>query len=230
MKVEIWSDVACPFCWIGKHHFEEAVKQSGLNNIDVEWKSFELDPYAKKKYDDDLYTLLAKKYGQTREWAINSSDSMTQKGKEIGLEFNFEQTVSTNTFDAHRLIHLAKSLGKQNEAEEALFQAYFRDGKHIGDPEILTKIGMQIGMEEKDIKLMLSSDQYADEVRADESLAQEFRISGVPFFVINRQYGISGAQPISHFVDVLQKAQSEETELTLEQTAEGDSCGIDVCE
>lgn len=227
MKVEIWSDVACPFCWIGKRHFEQAVEQLDLENLEIEWKSFELDPYAQKEYEDDLYTLLANKYGQAREWAIAACEDMETRGKNIGVEFNFDQIKSTNTFDAHRFLHLTKSKGLQIEAEEALFQAFFRDGKHLGDPEVLLQLGMDLGLDKNEVSKMLNSDQFAKEVRSDEQLGQEFGIRGVPFFVINRKYGISGAQPVQHFMDVLKKAKGEETVMIIDNSQEGDSCGID---
>lgn len=231
MKVEIWSDVACPFCYIGKHHFESAVKVLPQDSkIKVEWKSFELNPYAQKEYEDDMYTLLANKYGQTREWAIRSAESMKQKGKDIGLEFNFDITVSTNTFDAHRLLHLAKDAGKQNETKEALFEAYFRDGKHIGDHEALVSIGKSIGLQEKEIKSMLDSDQFTKEVREDEALSQRFGIRSVPYFVINRKHGISGAQPIDHFIEVLKKELDENTEIIPGDSKNEDTCSVDGCD
>ena len=231
MKVEIWSDIACPFCYIGKHHFEKAVDSLPKEaNIEVEWKSFELDPYAQKDYEDDIYTLLANKYGQTREWAIRSADYMKQKGKDIGLDFNFDNTISTNTFDAHRLLHLAKKAGKQIETEEALFEAYFRDGIHIGDHEALVSIGNSIGLTEEEIKSMLNSDQFKNEVREDEVQSQHFGIRSVPYFVINRKHGISGAQPISHFVEVLNKVLDDESGMSHEKSEDGDSCGVDGCD
>ena len=229
MKVEIWSDVACPFCWIGKRHFEKAVSKLDLKDVEVEWKSFELDPYAKKDYEDDIYTLLANKYGQTREWALNSAEHMGQKGEEIGLEFNFDKTISTNTFDAHRLIHLAKSHGRQIEAEEALFKAYFKEGRHIGEKETLLEIGLELGIDKDEVEKTLDSEAYAEDVREDEQLSQQFRISGVPFFVINRKHGISGAQPVEHFVNMLNNAKSDEQGSLDVQNAEGDSCGVDGC-
>ena len=229
MKVEIWSDVACPFCWIGKRHFEKAVSKLDLKDVEVEWKSFELDPYAKKDYEDDIYTLLANKYGQTREWALNSADHMRQKGEEIGLAFNFDKTISTNTFDAHRLIHLAKSHGRQIEAEEALFKAYFKEGRHIGEKETLLEIGLELGIDKDEVEKTLDSEAYAEDVREDEQLSQQFRISGVPFFVINRKHGISGAQPVEHFVNMLNNAKSDEQGSLDVQNAEGDSCGVDGC-
>ncbi len=231
MKVEIWSDIACPFCYLGKHHFDEAVKSlPGDAEVDVEWKSFELDPNAERDIKEDLYTKLANKYGRDREWAVESSNAIADKGKALGLEFNMDKIVPTNTFDAHRLLHLAKSKGKQIEAEEALFEAYFRDGKHVGNHEDLIAVGKQIGLEEKDVKSMLSSDQFAEEVREDEALSREFRISGVPFFVINRKYGISGAQPVEHFVQMLSKAQNEEKELIMDTGEKGEACGVDGCD
>lgn len=230
MKVEIWSDVACPFCWIGKHHFETAVDQLGLKNIEIEWRSFELDPHAQLEYEDDLYTLLANKYGQTRDWAVNMANDMKLKGQSVGLEFNFEDTKSTNTFDAHRLLHLAKSKGFQNEAEEILFKAYFKDGKHVGNRQVLSEIGVEIGLDSAEVEQLLDGDQFSSEVRADEQLGQEFGIRGVPFFVVNRKYGISGAQPVDHFVNVLQKAQSEAPALIVEEDQQGESCGVDGCD
>ena len=230
MKVEIWSDIACPFCWIGKHHFEKAVHKMGLMDVKVEWKSFELDPHANQDYEDDLYALLANKYGQSREWALNSAEHMRQKGERIGLEFNFDRTISTNTFDAHRLIHLAKTRGKQIEAEEALFSAYFKDGKHIGKKETLLEIGVALGMDKVEVKKTLESEAFSKDVRQDELLSQQFRITGVPFFVINRKYGISGAQPVEHFIKILNNAKTDEEDVQVDQNAEGDSCGVDGCQ
>lgn len=229
MKVEIWSDVACPFCWIGKRHFESAVERLGLEGVEVEWKSFELDPQAKHKYEDDLYTLLANKYNQTIEWAQSMSEQMKQKGKMVGLEFNFENTIPTNTFDAHRLLHLAKIKGLQNEVEEALFTAYFRDGKHVSDRETLIQIGISLGIEESEIIHVYDSDLFVREVREDELLGQNFGVRGVPFFAVNRKYGISGAQPVEHMMEVLTKAYREETTIALQDVAEGDACGVDGC-
>ena len=203
MKVEIWSDIACPFCYIGKRHFEKALESLPFKeSIDVEWKSFELDPYAIQDYEDDLYTLLANKYGQSREWAVNSAENMKERGKDVGLTFNFDETISTNTFDAHRMIHLAKSKGLQDDAEEALFEAYFRDGRHIGTKHVIREIGREIGLDDQELSTMLNSDMYAKDVIEDEQLSQQFGIRGVPYFVINRKYGISGAQPVSQFVEV----------------------------
>jgi protein disulfide-isomerase len=231
MKVEIWSDIACPFCYIGKHHFESALKQLPFgNSVEVDWKSFELDPYAQFEYEDDLYTLLANKYGQSRQWAINSAEYMRQKGNEIGLAFNFEDTKSTNTFKAHQLIHLAKSKGLQNEAEEALFEAYFRDGLHIGKVEVLIEVGKVIGLEEQEVKSTLNSDIYSEEVRNDELESRQLGIRAVPYFVIDRKFGISGAQPIDHFVQVLTKAHQDKVPTTGDNDEADNACSVDGCD
>lgn len=231
MKVEIWSDIACPFCYIGKHHFEKAVESlPGDVEIEVEWKSFELDPHAQKDYDDDLYTLLANKYGQTRDWAIGSADQMKQKGSQIGLEFNFDKVIPTNSFDAHRLLHLAKSYGKQIEAEEMLFEAHLQEGRHIGDHNVLMEVGQKLGIEQDEIREMLVSDRYAEAVRSDEKRGNDLGIRGVPYFVINNKYAISGAQPVVHFIEVLSKTMNEESSLTQNNGSSEGSCSVDGCE
>lgn len=227
MKVEIWSDVACPFCWIGRHHFEKAVAQMKPENLRVEWRSFELDPSARREYDEDLYSLLAKKYGQPRSWAVESSDQLRAKGEQLGLTFNFDRVVPTNTFDAHRLLHLAKSKGM--ELEEAMFRAYFQEGKKISDPDTLLMVGVEAGMEKEEIHRLLNSDLFSNEVREDERLSREFGVRGVPFFVVNRKYGISGAQPVEHFIDVLTKAQDDELHEAMDEKQSGETCGVDGC-
>lgn len=233
MEVSIWSDIACPFCYIGKHHFELALQElDAVEEVHVRWKSFELDINAQINYDDDIYTLLANKYGQTREWAQNSAGYMRDRGASIGLEFNFDQMIPTNTFDAHRLVHLSKSIGKQNETKEALFQAHFRDGRHIGQNAELLEIGRSVGLDNKVVSAMLASNEFAKDVRADEYLAQRYGISAVPFFVINKQYGISGAQPVPHFVQTLKRILKEEEGVfaARQNEAEGMTCGTDGCE
>ncbi|HBH23192.1 MAG TPA: disulfide bond formation protein DsbA [Cytophagales bacterium] len=229
MKIEIWSDIACPFCYIGKHHLEKAVEKLPENtSIDIEWKSFELDPGAAKDYKEDLYELLARKYGQPRTWAVQMSGNMAEKGKTIGLEFNFDKTVPTNTFDAHRLLKMAQAKGLGHQAEEIMFEAYFRDGKHVGRLEALADIGEEMGLDREEVIQMLNSDDFSDQVRSEEEASRKFGITGVPFFVINRKYGISGAQPVEHFEKVLQQAHSDEQ--PREVSGNGPSCGPEGCD
>jgi predicted DsbA family dithiol-disulfide isomerase len=230
MNIEIWSDVACPYCYIGKRHFERALESlPGRKNVEIEWKSFELNPDAQKQYEEDNYTILANKYGQTREWALQSANHMKEQGNAAGLAFDFDSLITTNTFDAHRLTHLAKSHGLQDEAEEALFEAHLVNGENVSDHATLMKIGGKIGLEDKDIRTLLDSDQFAGEVREDEMLSQQLGIQGVPYFVVNRKYAISGAQPIEHFVEVLKSVELDGFGDAVVQDENGNSCDMDGC-
>jgi predicted DsbA family dithiol-disulfide isomerase len=231
MKIEIWSDVACPYCYIGKRHFERALESlQDKKNVKIEWKSFELNPDAQKQSKEDNYTRLANKYGQTREWALQSTNHMKEQGKRAGLALDFDSLITTNTFDAHRLIHLAKSHGLQDEAEEALFDAYLVNGEDVSDHATLMKLGGKIGLEDKDIRTLLDSDQFAREVRADEMLGQQLGIQGVPYFLINSKHAISGAQPIEHFVEVLKSAELDGSGDAVVLNENGSSCDIDGCD
>jgi predicted DsbA family dithiol-disulfide isomerase len=231
MKIEIWSDVACPYCYIGKRHFERALESlPGRKNVEIEWKSFELNPGAQKQYEEDNYTILANKYGQTREWALQAANQMKAQGKGVGLAFDFDSLIRTNTFDAHRLTHLAKSHGLQDEAEEALFEAHLVNGENVSDHATLMKIGGKIGLEDKDIRTLLDSDQFAREVREDEMLSQQLGIQGVPYFLINSKHAISGAQPIEHFVEVLKSVELDGSGDAVVQDENGNSCDMDGCD
>jgi predicted DsbA family dithiol-disulfide isomerase len=209
LNVEIWSDIVCPFCYIGKRHFEQARAQFP-HPVSVTWRSFELQKDAAKKQDIDLATRLSQKYGKSLEWAKAMNQQVTEKAARVGVTFDLERAVPTNSFDGHRLIHLAKTFGLQDEAKERLLSAYFTEGKDISDHQTLQDLGLAIGLKGEDVRAMLGTDRYAAEVRADEQLAAEIEISGVPFFVINERYAISGAQPVELFVETLHKAWAEE--------------------
>jgi predicted DsbA family dithiol-disulfide isomerase len=203
MKVEIWSDVVCPWCYIGKRRFEHAVEQFG-GEVEVVWRSFELDPTAPATREHTASQHLAAKYGMSVEQAEASHAQMTELAAQEGLEYHFEKARGGNSFDAHRLIHLAAAHGKQAEAQERVMRAYFTDGVPIGDREALIGLGEELGLE--DARAALESDDYADAVHEDEVLAQRIGIQGVPFFVLNRRYGVSGAQPADVLVQALEKA------------------------
>lgn len=209
LKVEIWSDIVCPFCYIGKRHFEQARAQFP-HPLSVSWRSFELQKDAPKKQDGDLATRLSQKYGKSLEWAKAMNLQVTEKAAQVGVKFDLDHAVPTNSFDAHRLIHLAKTFGLQDEAKERLLSAYFSEGKNISDHETLKELGREIGLEVDDVSAMLDSERYGAEVRADEQMATEMEITGVPFFVINERYAISGAQPVELFVETLHKVWAEE--------------------
>ncbi len=213
MNIEVWSDVACPFCYIGKRHLEKAIEQLGMQKeVSITWKSFQLDPSAALTTDKSIYELLATKYGRDIQWAKEMNQNIIKTAAEVGLAYDIDGIKPTNSFDSHRLIHLAKSEGKQDEMKEALLAAYFVEGKHTGDKKTLAEIAASVGLNAKRVEEVLNSNEFEEAVHADIAQAQQYGISGVPFFVINKKYGISGAQPIPHFVETLNKIRSEEAE------------------
>ncbi len=206
MKIEIWSDVMCPFCYIGKRKFELALKEfPHRDEVEIIWKSFQLDPSIQTDTNKSAYQFLAERKGISNEQAIQMHSNVTNIAKEVGIEFNFEKAVVANSFDAHRFSHLAKQKGLQNEAEESLFKAYFTEGKNTADYNTLVQIGNEIGMDGEEVKQVLLNNEFADEVKHDINEAEQFGISGVPFFVFNRKYAISGAQSSDVFLQTLNK-------------------------
>ncbi len=232
MNVEIWSDVMCPFCYIGKRKFENALAQfPHKNNINIIWKSFQLDPTTVT--DPNLNTIehLAHKKGWSKEQAAQTTAHVTDIAKKVGLDFHFEKAVVANSFDAHRLSHLAKKHGKQNDLEEKLFLAYFTEGKNTADHSTLLQIAKKIGLDEKETTEVLNSNTYSAEVEQDIIEAQQVGVRGVPFFVIDRKYAVSGAQESETFLGALTKAYEEHSPV-LESLNANDSnaCGPDGCE
>jgi protein disulfide-isomerase len=208
--IDIWSDIVCPFCYIGKRHFEEAVERTGLKeNIKVVWHSFELAPDAETKPGSSIYEELAKRKGWSLEQSKQIHQQMEQRAKESGLEYNFGKTIPANSFKAHRLLHLANKQRVQNEVKELLLQGYFTNGKNIDDEETLIKIGEDAGLHEGDIREAMNSNSIEKEVREDIENARKLGIQGVPFFVLNQKYAISGAQPVETFIEGLEKVKSE---------------------
>lgn len=210
MKVQIWSDIVCPFCYIGKRNFESALKQfKDSDKIEVEWKSFELSPGLKTDPSKSTYEHLAEHKGWTLDYTKKVHDQVTQTAKNAGLEYNFDISIPANSFNAHRLLHLAKVYGMQNAVKERLFAAHFTEGKNIDDEQVLILIGTEAGIPEEKITEMLNSDLYADDVRADVYGARQIGVQGVPFFVLDNKYAVSGAQPVEAFLGALQQAWSE---------------------
>ncbi len=232
MKVEIWSDVVCPWCAIGKRRFEQALARfDHRDEVEVRWRSFELDPSAPREREGDLAEHLAAKYGVTRERAEAMHRQMTETAAVDGWDFHFERARGGNTFDAHRLLHLAAARGLQDALKERLFTAYLTDGEPIGDPDTLVRLAAQVGLDAYEARAVLSSDRYADEVRADERQAGAFGISGVPFFVIDRTYGVSGAQPADALLEALETAWAAAHPLQVLTPAggAGDACADGSC-
>jgi len=209
MNIEIWSDVACPFCYIGKVHLEKALKQLPDTTVNITWRSFELDPNAAVEPEADIYDTLAKKYGKDRTWAKEMNRNMTQMAKDVGLNFNMDNVKPTNTFNAHRLIHFADSKGLQHEMKERLLKAYFIEGQNVGDISTLSELASDIGLNQKQVKEVLSEKKFTDEVVQDIERAHKIGVQGVPFFLVNNKYGLSGAQPVEVFVEALTRIHQE---------------------
>jgi predicted DsbA family dithiol-disulfide isomerase len=211
IEVEIWSDVVCPWCYIGKRRFERALADfEHRNDTAVLWRSFELDPEAAPAYSGSLDQMLAEKYGVSLERARAMNEQVTRLAAEEGLEYRLGDAKRGNSFDAHRLIHLAKNRGLQGEAEERLMKAYFSEGRPISDRDTLVELAREVGLDEEEACSALEGNEYANEVLADERRAAELGITGVPFFVVGGRYGVSGAQSPTVFLEVLQRASAEE--------------------
>ena len=196
MKVEIWSDVVCPWCYIGKRRFESALEQFGhRGEVEVEFRSFELNPNADPAEQGNLEEALARKYRLSLEQARALNARVVDAAAGEGLHYRLDIAKRGNTFDAHRLIHLAATMGLQAAMKERLLAAYFTEGKAIGDQDTLVELAAEIGIDAEQARTVLADGSFGDQVREDEREATELGITGVPFFVINRRYGVSGAQP-----------------------------------
>lgn len=210
MEVEIFSDVVCPWCAIGKSRFEVALEGfAHRDEVEVIWRAFELDPGAPALAEVDLASHLASKYAMTKEQAVASQERLAAMAAEEGLEFHFDRARRANTFDAHRLLHHALQVGRQDALQERLFLAYFRDGESISDHATLVRLAEESGLDGTKVNEILGSGRYADEVRADEADARALGITGVPFFVIDRHFGISGAQSPESMLHVLDEAWAD---------------------
>ena len=210
MKVEIWSDVMCPFCYIGKRKFEAALNSlPQKDSIQVIWHSFELNPSLQYILERDPYSYIAEIKGQTREWSVRIHDSLTQSAKNVGLEYNFEKAKITNSFDAHRVIQLAIKYNLTDEIEERFFKAYFTDGELMSDHATLIRLATEAGLSKDEVTKVLETDQYDGEVRKDVAEARSMGANGVPFFVIDRKYVVNGAQDTAVFTNTLKKAFAE---------------------
>jgi predicted DsbA family dithiol-disulfide isomerase len=203
MTVEIWSDVVCPWCYVGKRRFEHALEQfPHRDQVELTWRSFQLDPTAPPTRTISSAEHLASKYGMSIEQAERSNAQMTELAAGEGLEYHLDETRGGNSFDAHRLIHLAKAQGLQDEMKERLMRAYFTEGAAIGDMETLARLASEVGVDPSG----LTGEAFADTVHADEELAARIGIRGVPYFVLDRRYGVSGAQPSELLLQALEKA------------------------
>ncbi|ASK61425.1 disulfide bond formation protein DsbA [Virgibacillus phasianinus] len=212
MKIDVYSDFVCPFCYIGKRRLEIALEQfSNKDKVAITYKSYELDPNAEKNPDKNIHELLAGKYNMSVEKAKQSNENLAKQAEEVGLTYHFDTMKHTNTFDAHRLAKFAEVQGKGKEMTERLLHAYFTESLHLADFATLCKLASEVGLDLNAARDVLESNKYAKAVKGDETEAQEIGVQGVPFFVFNEKYAVSGAQPPEVFAEVLEKVFEEES-------------------
>jgi predicted DsbA family dithiol-disulfide isomerase len=237
VRVEIWSDVVCPWCYIGKRRFEAALARfEHRDGVEVVRRSFELDPSAVSVRTPgegpDHADHLAAKYGMSRSDAEAAIARTTAVAAEEGLDFRLEASLRSNTFDAHRLVHLGAEHGLAGRVEERLMRGYFTDAEPVGDRDTLLRLAGEAGLEAADVERVLDGDAHADDVRRDEAEARELGVSGVPFFVLDRRYAVAGAQPVEHLLAALRQAWAERSPLTVMTGAAAgtdQACGPDGC-
>ena len=231
MKVMYWSDYACPYCYIGETHLKKAIENLNLEGqVDVEMLAFELDPRASKEYTGDTADRFARKYGLSLRGAQERIDGISEMGRAAGVDFRYAETRYTNTFDAHRLTKLAqrKDAKLADRLQERLYKAYFSEGLELADRAVLMRIAVEEGMDEGEVKQLLESDLYADDVRLDEREAQRYGVHGVPYFVVGNKYAIPGALPVESMERVLKNVLDEEAKAA-ESPVQGMACGPDGC-
>ena len=242
MRVDIWSDVVCPFCFIGKKRLEKAAEQAGVE-LEIFWHSYQLDPDAPIRQEKSNSERLAEKYNRSIAEVEEMQRNIAAMAKEEGIEFNWENANSGNTFNAHRIIHLAQSLNLGNEAKEAFFYSYMTQGLAIGERETIEDVAARIGLNPNQVEDVLNSDEFAEFVKYDEEVARDqLKVTGVPFFVFDQRVALAGAQPVEVMKDVLTKAvatmktedelQQEAEEKASENTAQNDAliCSDESCE
>ncbi|RZK47093.1 MAG: DsbA family oxidoreductase [Hymenobacter sp.] len=227
MKVEIWSDVVCPFCYVGKRKFEKALGEFAHRaDVQVEWKSFQLTPDFVPVPGESIHASLAKKKGVPEAEGRRLNDYMTQVAAEVGLHYQFDKAVPANTFLAHQLIHFGAHHGRQDATKERLMAAYYLEGQNLNDLGTLVRLGAEVGLDADAARQALLAGTHANEVRRDEYEAQQIGVRGVPFFVFNDKYAVSGAQPSEVFAEVLEKVWTE-TRPQPTVVAGGDACALD---
>lgn len=230
MKVEIWSDVMCPFCYIGKRNFENALAQfADKENIEIEWKSYQLDPSMPEVAAESQEDYLVKHKGMSREQVRGMLANVTEMAKQAGLDYHLDKSVMVNSQKAHQLIQFAKTKNLGDAIEERLFKAYFTEGKNVADLETLTQLGKEVGLDENELQVAFTDDQYLYQMKQDIQEGANLGVKGVPFFVFDRKYGVSGAQPAEAFLETLSKSFDEWREKNPEvklQMTQGQSCDI----
>lgn len=233
LRIDIWSDIACPWCYVGKRRLEQALSAfPHASDVTIVWRAFELDPSAPRVRDRSRSHAeqLARKYGTSVGQAQAMIDRLVDAAAKDGLTMRFDLIQPGNTFDGHRLLHLAHERGKQDALKERLMRAYFCEGQAVGDPEVLAALAREVGLDDAEVRDVLGSERYAAEVRQDEALARELGITGVPFFVLAGRLGVSGAQPAEVLRGALDRAWSDLQAGDAPDVVEGAVCGPDGCD
>lgn len=235
MKIEIWSDVACPFCYIGKRNFEKAINSSEFkNDIEVIWKSFELTPGLKTDTSISIEKFLSERKGYPLQHVQQMNKNVVSMGKNVGIDFNLDKIVVANTYLAHNFIHFANAYNLQNQAKEALLNAYFTRGLNVDDTTVLLKIGGELGLDKQKLHQAFVQKSFATQVNLDVQEARDLGVSGVPFFVFNRKYAVNGAQETEVFKETIDKAFKEwraQNPINTLEITDGKSCTVDeICE
>lgn len=233
MKIEIWSDIMCPFCYIGKRHLEAALEDfPGKENIEIVWKSFQLNPNLPEKADSNQtsYEYIAQSKGISLEQSKSMHEGAVNMAKNAGLNFDFDKALITNSMKAHRILQMAKSKGLGDEMKETFLNAYFVEGKDLSNNQVLISLGKEVGLTEDAIKESLTNPDYYNMVQRDIQESQQIGVQGVPFFVFDRKYGVSGAQPVDSFIQTIEKSYAEwreKNEPTDLKITKGPSCAPD---
>ncbi|MDR7210111.1 DsbA family oxidoreductase [Flavobacterium piscis] len=209
MKIEIWSDIMCPFCYIGKRQLETALAEFPNDEFEIDWKSFQLDPSITPQSGKDVYTFLAERKGISLEQSIEMHKSVVERAKSVGLDYHFDKAIISNSLTAHRIIQLAKLKSLGDQMEEIFFKAYFTNGRDLNDNTTLIELARQAGLPVDEVEeIVQNEDLYLKEVQSDIDEAQEIGVQGVPFFVFDRKYAISGAQPIETFIQTITETRN----------------------
>jgi predicted DsbA family dithiol-disulfide isomerase len=230
LHIDIWSDIACPWCYVGKRRLEAALSSfPERESVHIRWRAFELNPTAARQTETGPYAeRLAKKYGMSLADAKARMSSLVELARADGLQLDFEHIRPGNTFDAHRVVHFASERGLQDAVKERFLRGYLSEGEAIGEPDVLVRLAAEVGLAGEEVRALLASDARADAVRADERRAQELGIHGVPFFVLGERFAVSGAQPVKLFSSALRQAQ-DELARGAAPLEEGAACGPDGC-
>lgn len=234
MKIDIWSDIACPYCYIGKRKIEQALNQfPHRDKIELVWHSYELDPtLTESDSSKPYYSYITKRLGITEEQSRKSNAQINKMGQEVGIQYNFDSIVVANTSKALRMVKLAALDNLATEMEEALFKAYFTDGENIGDNNILTRIGSSIGLDSKAITALLNSDEFASDVQSEIEYADnELNLEYIPFYLFNNKHIVQGSLPVENYLDILHKSytewEAEGVSTSRNDSIKGQSCSID---